>query len=141
MSKSFKIILIIVVIAFAVLAGLFFLDQKKEPQKIPPILSVIGEILEINNNQVKIKAGVEGNAFDAEKDFLILTTATTTFSNMTASLVVKLEDIHKPILAQEGKLEDLKVGDLILAQSSVNLRKIETFTAVSVQVINTKKQE
>ena len=141
MSKSFKVVLVLVVVVSAILSGLFFLGQKKDAKEIPPVLSVIGEILEINNNQVKIKAGVEGNAFDAEKDFTILTTATTTFSNMTASLVVKLEDIHKPILAQEGKLEDLKVGDLILAQSSVNLRKIETFTAVSVQVINTKKQE
>ena len=140
MSQSFKAVLIIVFIAFAVLSGLFFLGQKKESQEVPPIVSVIGEILEISNNQVKIKAGVEENAFGTEKDFLILTTATTTFSNMTAILVVKTEDIHKPILAEKIEFWFLKVGDLILAESSVDLKKVEEFTAVSIQVINKKEE-
>ena len=140
MSKIFKILTIFIIIVFTVLAGLFFLGQKKESQKIPPITSVIGEILEINNNQIKIKVGVEENAFGTEKDFLILATATTTFSNMTASLVVKLEDIHKPILAEKIEFWFLKVGDLILAESSVDLKKVEEFTAVSIQVINKKEE-
>ena len=140
MSQSFKAVLIIVFITFVVLAGLFFFWQRKSVKENTPVFSVIGEILEINNSQIKIKAGVGGNSFGTEKELTTFITATTTFSSMGAFVVIKLEDIHKPILAKEGKLEDLKIGDLILVESSVDLKKAETFTAVSVQVINTKEE-
>jgi len=135
MSKIFKILIIIVVLIFILLAGLFFLGPRKDSEKVFPILSVVGEITNIAGDKVRIISKKEQNSFSQEKSFDVFVNSSTTITLFKTPLVISNENIHKPVLSDVGGISDFKVGDYVVAESPVDLRKNNSFTAVSIEVL------
>ncbi len=135
MSKIFKILISIVILIFVALAGLFFLGQKRTNEKVSPILSVIGEITNIQEGQMQVKATKEQNSFSQEKSFDVFVNSSTTVTLFKTPLIISDEDVHKPVLSNVGGVNDLKVGDYVVVESPIDLRKINSFIAVSIKVL------
>lgn len=136
-NKIFKIIIILVLIVFTIACLFYFFGAKKDTNPPVPIFSIVGKIMEIQHNSLKVKASKGQNSFNEEKEFLVFVDSTTTISFLETPLFMQKDDIHKPILSQQKNFNDLKIGDFVVVESSVDLQKTDFFNAVSLSVQNT----
>lgn len=140
-----KTILIFVAILAILGVSVLFIFKNKQKQvqlplqvQLPPIFSVVGEITEITENGFKFKALKEQNIFGQDKEFVVVMASSTVFSSIEIPQAISAENAHQPVLSKGIFLADLKVGDDVAVESSVNLRGNDKFTAKSVQLLKQK---
>lgn len=148
MKKDFIILFVVIVLIVGLwslnyyeVIDLSFLQkivkqtETEETSDLSEVFSVVGKVEAINSNSFTLRASQEQNQLGEEKVFDVNVTDKTTFSGLDMPKSISQGDILKPIFSNQKQFSDLAVGDEVVATSEVNLLKVDSFTAVSAQII------